>query len=148
MTEDLTGTWEGIYSTGTAPSYSAYGGAFEGFDRDPRIQRADNVAAADHRVRLVIASQSDYRKFVPNRAPLVSIVTGQMDYFVWDMSAPIGGFVDDSGLVSLSIYKSDPRGDEVFVGRLTHRGLTRDISGNLMLRVTPPGTGWPDLYTD
>ena len=63
------------------------------------------------------------------------------------MSDPVSGFVNDAGLVSLSIYQSDPRGDQVCVGRLTHSGLTREISGNVMIRVAPPGTGWPDLFT-
>jgi len=148
MTEDLTGTWEGIYATGTARGYEAYGGPLDAFDVDPKIRQTGDIVAADHGVRLVITSQSAYKKFVTSRAPSVSIIAGQLEYLeVVGMSDPVSGFVNDAGLVSLSIYQSDPRGDQVCVGRLTHSGLTREISGNVMIRVAPPGTGWPDLFT-
>jgi hypothetical protein len=75
----------------------------------------------------------------------VSIVAGEIAYLERGTSAPVSGFVDNSGLVNLSIYESSPRQDRILIGRLTHRGLTRDISGNIMHRVAA-GTSWEDRY--
>jgi hypothetical protein len=156
MTEDLTGTWEGIYSSATVPAYTAYGGDFDYPGRDLEIHRTDEGPTKDYGVRLVIASQGAYKQFGTPRQfgagpfPLVSIVAGEMAFLEAGTSAPVSGFVDNSGLVNLSIYWSDPRVDQVFVGRLTHHGLTRDIRGNWMYRVSPGSAGpfsSPDIYS-
>ena len=146
MAEYLTGTWEGIDSTGTMPAYAAYGGALDGFDLDLGIHRTSDIPARDFDVRLVIASQGAYKQFGAGPFPLVSIVAGEIAYLERGASAPVSGFVDDSGSVNLSIYESSPRDDRVFIGRLTHRGLMRNISGNITYRVAA-GTSWAERYT-
>ena len=157
MTEDLTGTWDGIFSSGAAPGYTAYGGNFDFPGPDLEIHRDNEGPTKDYGVRLVIASQGAYKQFgTPQQFgagpfPLVSIVAGEIAFLEHETSAPVSGFVDNSGLVSLNFYWSDPRVDQVFVGRLTHHGLTRDISGNWMYRVSPGPGGGPlsplDIYS-
>jgi len=153
MTEDLTGTWDGIFSSGAAPGYTAYGGDFDYPGRDLEIHRSIEPPGKDYRARLVIASQGAYKQlgtpqeFGVGPFPLVSVVAGEIAILEQETSVPVSGFVDSSGLVSLIIYWSDPRVDRVFVGRLTHHGLTRDISGSWMYRVSP-GSGGPSAQPD
>jgi hypothetical protein len=145
MTEDVRGIWEGTHEWRTAPAYEAYGGAVDGFDLDLDIKRTNDIAQADNDVKLAITSQDNYRKFGTAPGPLVSIVSGQLDYIDPKVSTPVSGFVDDTGVVKLSFYWASSRDDLTFVGRLTSRGLVRDISGNLMIRVAP-GTSWTDRF--
>jgi hypothetical protein len=141
VTEDVRGIWEGTHGWGAAPAYEAYGGAVDGFDLDLDIRRTTDVQQGKNDVKLAITSQDNYRKFGTAPGPLVSILSGQLDYIDPNVSTPVSGFVDDTGVVKLSFYWSSSRDDLTFVGRLTSRGLVRDISGNLMIRVTP-GSSW------
>ena len=147
MTEDVTGTWEGKLVFGRlAPAYEAYGGAYDGYGHDLYIKEAGDLDE-EHEVKLAITSQAGYREFgtLPGPRPLVSIISGQLDYLE-RYSDPVSGFVDSSGLVKLCFYIADPRGDRAFVGQLRQRGLQRDISGKVMFR-TGPGTGWNEQTT-
>jgi len=145
MPADISGIWEGTLATETAPAYQAYDGAYGG--RREIRQLGGQPAAALYDVKLTITSQDEYRKFGTDRfvtEPLVSTISGQLYNFGRESSTPVSGFVDDTGLVKLIFYHSSSLDDTTFIGRLTSRGLVRDISGNWMLRVAagPGGGAW------
>jgi hypothetical protein len=146
MTEDLTGTWEGIYATALRRLRGVWW-APSSFDVDPKIRQTGDVVAADHGVRLVIAVSERTKSLVTSRALLVSIVAGQIEY--------LGGCRNVRSRQRLCLpcrlgeSKYLPERPAIGPGVCrspdTH-GLTREISGNVMTRWRPPGRAWPDLY--
>jgi hypothetical protein len=137
MTADVSGIWEGTREFGTAPAYEV--------DPEPLEIKYLSNWHAWRDAKLTITSQDEYRKVGTGTGrfvSLVSTVSGQFTGSGYLDPTPVSGFVDDTGLVKLIFYEDSSLRDTIFIGRLTRRGLVRDISGNLMYRTGPgPGGG-------
>ena len=78
-----------------------------------------------HSISLWISYQGGYKNFY--FAQVASPISGQVDGL--EKTIPVGGFIDDKGLVKLVFYLASPTEDWTFNGYLTG-GSRGDISGH------------------
>jgi hypothetical protein len=79
-----------------------------------------------HSISLWISYQGDYKNF--GFGQVVSPISGQVDGLGW-YTNPVGGFIDDKGLLKLVFYLPSVSEDWTFNGYLTG-GSRGDISGH------------------